>query len=797
MRLLGAFVAIDGNRATAVPLAGRSAVLARIAAAIGAADRGEGRVVIISGPAGMGKSTVLEAAILRAREQGFRIAEARAVPRDTPVPYDLLRDLIHSGDVPKDSSAPAARPSGLPRWLVPGDEAGVVTGFPAVAILPDVDTPVEKRILKLFDLERSLIHLGRRLLYAQLENVLLEGSRTQPVLLAVDDLHHTDRDSLDFLHAVAKESRERRVILVATLDSEASPEGARGALIDSLAKGAGVETIPLLGLSLAETAELVRATRPDPRPSPEYVRAVQERSQGVPATVQLLIRRYKESLPSVEKVAGESAMALSFRSVPEETQRILTYGAVIGRQFDLSVVARTLHRRSAEVLVPLLVPLVESGILRRLEKDRYEFTTPAVRQELYKKLPEGRRRLLHQHVARALEIGARPTGPELFEIAFHYHISGETVPSVDYNRRAADVAIRQYAYDEARVYLERALDSLWQLPSSRPESERVVRVALGHVLTRIGKVAEAIQTVEPLRDPTQTGPGAPSPLEQLFVPEVRPDLWAHATHALSVAERSLRAYRAKGELRWLAVAHRALGVAAWSLADSTAAEEHHTAAAELAHLSGDAQLEGQSLLDRAHLVRLLNPNGLVLSRRLLTDAIERFTASDDAEWLAKAYLDRSSVLRAMGRLPDALSDLTAAAAQASKSGSETLQIWVELRTARVLVEEGRTGRARKTLEHLRQLAGTNPRREVEQQISFMNGLLQEREGRGDKARAFFETSLALATEAGAPEEAAETHRRLAELDERLGRAEEARRHREEAERLSRKSPLGGSGTGSG
>lgn len=769
------------------PLRGRSSVLSLIADALDAVEHGEGRIIVISGPSGMGKSVVLDAAIHRAKGRGFRIAEARAVPRDTPVPYDLVRDLLPQADNGADASALGESTSGLPLWLVAGDQASVVSGFPTVAVLPEGDTPVEKRILGLFEMERALIDLGRRLLYAQLERVLLDTPEGPPVMIAVDDLHHTDRDSLEFLRSLTGGVRDRRFILVATVDPALSPGGVRGAAIETLTKGPAVEMVGLSGLSLDETAQVIRDTRPDPRPSPEYVRAVHERSQGVPAIVEQLARRYKESVPSAEKPTeeGGGTAALAFRpgSIPEETQRILTYGAVIGRQFSLAVMARTLHRRSGETLEPLLAPLVDSGTLRRQGRQRYEFADPAVRQELYTKIPEGRRKLMHRNVARALEIGARQAGPELFEIAFHYHLAGETVPSVDYNRRAADVAAREYAYEEARVYLERALDSLWQLPSSRPESERVVRVALGHVLSRIGKVAEAIQVLEALRDPSQTGPDAPSPLEQLFVPEFRSDLWAHAQSARTAAERSLRAYRAKGELRWLAVAHRALGVAAWSLADPAAAEEHHHAAAELARLAGDAQLEGQSLLDRAHLVRLLDPNGLALSRRLLTEAIERFTASGDAEWLARTYLDRSAVLRTLGRLPDALSDLTAAADQASSSGSEALEKWVELRTARVLVEEGRTGRARKALEHLRQLAGESPRREVEQQITLITGMLQEREGRLDKARTLYERSLALATEAATPEEAAECHRRLAGLDKSAGRPEEAQRHLDEAERL--------------
>jgi tetratricopeptide (TPR) repeat protein len=800
--VLGGLVAQEeSSRVSAVTPPGRSSVLALIAAAFDGAERGEGRAIIVSGPSGIGKSTVLQAAVQRAKTHGFRVLEARATPRDTPVPFDLVRELV-AKDIAEDSAPGGASSAmGLPLWLVQGDQPGVVSGFPTIAVLPEGDTPVEKRILTLFQVERSMIDLGRRALHAQLERAIAGDPSGGPVMVAVDDLHHTDRDSLGFLKSLAGDLRERRLILVATLGSEASVTGSQRALIDSLTAGPNVEVVQLSGLSLDETAGVIRSTRPEPRPSPEYVQAIHQRSKGIPAVIEQLTRRYREAIPAPEKAGEEGGLpaepAFRLGSVPEETVRILTYGSVVGRQFDLAVMARTLHRRSAEVLAPLIAPLVDNGLLRHVSGQRYEFSTATLREELYSKLPEGRRRLMHRNVARALEIGARRAGPELFEIAYHYHLAAETVPSVDYNRRAADLATRQYAYEDARVYLERALDSLWQLPSSRPESERVVRIALAHVLTRIDKVAEAIQILEPLRDPTQSGPLGPSPLQQLFAPEIRQDLWDHAEKARSAAERSLRAYQAKGELRWLAVAHRALGVAAWSLADPTQAEEHHQAAAQLARLAGDAQLEGQSLLDRAHLVRLLDPNGLALSRRLLTEAIERFTASGDAEWLARAYLDRSTVLRALGRLPDALADLTQASEKARSSGSQTLEIWVELRTARVLVEEGRTGRARKSIDRLRQLAGDSPRREVQQQIAFISGLLQEREGRADRARPLFEESLALAAEAGALEEAADSHRRLAELDERAGKAEDARRHREEAERLASRVAASASGRGAG
>lgn len=791
----------DGGRSGAVALHGRSSALARVAGALDAAEQGQGRVLLIFAGPGLGKSSVLDEAVSRARGRGFRIAEARAIARDTPVPFDLVRELLHSLRGDGGGPVPAAAETGLPDWLVAESHASLLLGFPRVGILPDEDSSIEKRILSLFDLERLLDGLSRQLLYAQLELALLNETSSSPLLVAADDLHHADRESLEFLRDLANRIGGHRVLVLATVDPEVAVDPHRTSLITALGKGPATETASLPALSVEETAECVRDLRPQAPPSTEYVQALHARSRGVPATIQLLARRYvalpsgpeppsPEGLPSVESTFQPS-------SVPDETLRILTYGAVIGRQFDIAVLGRTIHRRSAELIESLLAPLVESGTLRRRPRGRYEFALPSVRQELYGKLTEARRRLLHRNVARALEVGARPLGPELFEIAWHYYLSGESSPAIDFNRRAAELASRQRAYETARLHLERALEILRTLPAPQSEPERAVRISLGHVLGRLGRIEEAIQVLDSVRDPTDVAPLGRSSLEYLFSVEVRPDLWTHAANARLLAERSARAYRSTGVLRWLAVAHRGLGVATWSLADPAAAEEHHRAAAALAHQAGDVQLEGQSVLDRSNLIRSLDPNGLAISRRLLTEAIERFTAAGSAEWLARAYMDRAAVLRTLGRLADALSDLTAASDQAGRTGSVPLQVWVETRTARILVEEGRTGRARKTLEHLRQLAGSSPRREVEQQIAFITGMLQEREGRLDKARDSYEQSLHLATEAGVPDEVAESHRRLAGLEEKMGRPEEAQWHRREAERLSGLPSVSGTGTGAG
>ncbi|MCI4348441.1 MAG: AAA family ATPase, partial [Thermoplasmata archaeon] len=468
--------------AGAVPLHGRATALAQIAGALDAAERGEGRLVLVVGAAGIGKSAFLAEAVHQAKGRGFRTAEAGIVARDTPVPYDLVRDLILALAHKSVEGAKDTKQSGLPLWLAAALPAGVVSGFPTVGILPEGAAPVEKRILQLLDLEGSLIDLARRLLYAELGELVRGPSLSTPLLLALDDLHHADRESLEFLRTLVSDIGRRRLILLASLDADAPARGARRSSLERLKTGPNVESITLNTLSLEDTGKAIQDRSGGTPPAPEYVRAIHLRSKGVPVAVGRWSRRWKGSIPPKDAGELEGAGDVSFQpeGIPEETLGILTCGAVIGRQFDLAVLLRALHRRSAEAIEVLLEPLVEDGTLRRRGLRRYEFGVPTVRQELYAQLPEARRRLMHRNVARALEAGESSTGPELFEIAWHYHLAAETGPSVEHNRKAAEVAVRQYAYDDARLYLERALDSLRHPSAPTPENERIVRISLGH-----------------------------------------------------------------------------------------------------------------------------------------------------------------------------------------------------------------------------------------------------------------------------------------------------------------------------
>ncbi len=763
-------------------LVGRARLEAAIDKALDAAAMGEGTCLLLRGPTRSGRSALLGWACRSAAGRGFSVWSARADGREQPVPLSLVRDLF----LPERRPGPSAS-SAVPAWLGENDSAALVTR--GTAIVSDPRGAAALRAL--LERERSLTDLSRGLLFAEVTDRLLPHPERSPVLIALDDLDGADAESVDFLHHLAGTLAGRSVLLLGTVADDPMPVGSTDALPARLGVGSA-QILSIDPLTRHETRDLLERRGPGSTPLDRYVEAIHRRSGGLPGAVLDLVQWFTESdLVGLDRGGADPVEEMRRRmlALGDEPLRLLTMAAVLGRRFPGAVLGRALRRKPPEALDAGLRALVDAGFLRVAGEATFEFSRRELRDELYRRLTDDRRRALHRAIARAFESGARGTGPEVFDAAWHYARSDDARSAVDLGHRAAELAFRRYAHRAARGYLTEARTTLGGIPDAPAGLGARLTVELAHAEAREGRIDEAVATLEQARAEARPD-GDPS---FLLVPasEVRADLVAHSRTSEELARRALAAFERTADRRWLAVAHRGLGVAAWCLAEPSLAEEHHRQAAELAHEVGDARLEGQSLLDRAQLVRLLDPSGTAAARALLDEAIRRFDARPDPEWLARAYLDRAAVLREQGRLPSALADLGKATEYAARTASPALQAWTLLRAARVLAEEGKTGRARRLLDQVRAVAGEPPSREVAQQVAYLEGLVLEREGRLERARRSYLESLSLAEQAGAAPALAETHRRLGELDRREGHPEEAERHFAEAR--SRAETLGPAG----
>ncbi len=188
------------------------------------------------------------------------------------------------------------------------------------------------------------------------------------------------------------------------------------------------------------------------------------------------------------------ATRLRIRGMPAACLPALEVAAVIGREFDLDVVAATLGASTARLEADLRQALDE-GILQILLPGRLRFAHAAMRESLYRSLGAGRAVQLHRRVGEALESSSGESCARAAELAHHFRqvalAGGDPAKALRYSALAAETASAMLAYEEAVVQIERALEVVEQASPDRTE------VLDG----RVGRLTKALEVARRMARP--------------------------------------------------------------------------------------------------------------------------------------------------------------------------------------------------------------------------------------------------------------------------------------------------------
>ena len=348
---------------------------------------GGGRLALVEGPAGIGKSRLLAELRRAAQEDDVRVLTARGSELEREFPFGVVRQLFEP---------PLTDGEARERWL-----AGAAA--PARAIFEAADSGSNGMVS---DATFAALH-G---LYWLTANVAADG----PLLLSVDDLHWCDRPSLRFLAYLARRLEDMPALVGATLRS--TDPGTDPALIAEIGHDPLTHAVRPGPLSGAAVTELVRA-RLGEDADERFCAACARVTGGNP----LLLRQLLSSLEAdgvkpdaahVDVVADIGPRAVSrtvllrLARLPDDAVSVARAVAVLGESADLPAVA-------ALAEIPEQQVADASGALARAEilgsGSPLGFVHPLVREAIYQELSAGQRELMHARAATILrEAGAQP-----------------------------------------------------------------------------------------------------------------------------------------------------------------------------------------------------------------------------------------------------------------------------------------------------------------------------------------------------------------------------------------------------
>jgi predicted ATPase len=474
------------------PFVGRDSELAELVAGLDDAFAGRGRLFLLVGEPGIGKSRLAEELIAVARARAARVLvgrcwEAGGAPAYWPW-VQSLRSYI-------DDVAPEAL-----RLQLGAGAADIAEMIPQLrALFPDLP-PVP-----------ALESEGARFrLFDATARFLRSAATAQPLVVVLEDLHAADTPSLLLLQFVARELGGSRLLVVATHRHPDS--GVPDPLADAVAelrREHAVRLVQLGGLAKDDHArfvEVVAGFEPPERATAAIYRATEGNPLFAAEVVRLLVaeNRFDEvgrgdaGTPPVPQEVRRVIERRLERLSPE-CRHTLTLASVIGREFDLETLGR-LAETSSDDLLEVLDEAIAARAVGEVggTLGRLAFSHALVRDTLYDELDAGPRRRLHRQLGGVLEsLYAADPDTHLAELAHHFFRATDrrdADKAIEYARRAAERAVGMLAFEEAVRLLEMALTALAYRQPPDEQRRCELLIAAGEAMARAGDAAAAKKT---------------------------------------------------------------------------------------------------------------------------------------------------------------------------------------------------------------------------------------------------------------------------------------------------------------
>ena len=530
-----------------VPLVGRDRELGELRAALVAAAGGAGRLVLVGGDAGIGKTRLVTALTAMAGDYDVPVVRGHAVDDRGMPPLWPWRRIAK--DVP-----------GLASLLDGGEH-----------------------------LDRADSASARFAMFADAGDALVAAAGPAGLVIVLEDLHWADRTSLRLLAHLARDLGSARLLIVGTYRDTG---GALAETLPDLVRAPSARVIRLGGLTDLDVAGWIRRSVSVADPDDLAARLTGS-TGGNPLYLRMLLERIADTGDDTTVAAHLELRKLVLTRLdrlPPEGRRLLDVAGVLGEQIDPPLLAAVSGHEPDDVAV-LLDQAVASGVLQAGPDAELSFTHALVRDAVYDDLAPSVRAGLHRHAAQTL--AASPGADDVASrIAGHWRRSAGPEAAEECARwasLAARTAIRALAYDEAVEFAGLALASREHAPVGE-RAELALELAKAHFFT--GNV-----------DATLTQCQAAAKLAR---EAGRPDLLAGAALVITglgdppvlavvdrLCEEGLRELPPDSiALRSRLLAQRALAAAAIGACDR--ARELSADAMELAGRSGDpdAELDG-------------------------------------------------------------------------------------------------------------------------------------------------------------------------------------------------------------
>ena len=439
-------------RTAVYPLVGRHSEWHALVNAWRTTGAGQTRLCLIRGEAGIGKTRLAEELVDWSRQNSVSTVVARCYAGEGRLAFAPIAGWLKS-----EVLLPALSKLD-PSWMT-----DVARLHPAVlAERPEIPAPGPQL--------ESWQHLR---FFEALAQVFRSAA---PLVLVVDDLQWADGDTLDWLQYFVRSAPDVHCLVIGTVRAEEEQDNPPlGRLRAHLERENLATTIELGPLDQAATALLAGAVAGHQLDETMLARTFRE-TEGHPL---FIVERGRMELAAQAGPAGESTppqvqavVAARLALLSDAARAAAEVAAAVGRDFRFDILAQASDLEE-DTLVRALDELWRRHIVREQTDERWDFSHDRIREVAYAAIGPARRRLIHRRIAQGLELlFADRLDDVSASIAVHLERGGQPGRAVPFLERAAAVAMRVSATEEAIRCFTHALSIVETLPAERDRDAR-------------------------------------------------------------------------------------------------------------------------------------------------------------------------------------------------------------------------------------------------------------------------------------------------------------------------------------
>ncbi len=466
---------------------GREQELDRLRSAFDQTLSGAGRVVMVVGEPGIGKTRTVMEVETHARMRGAQVLWGRAHEASGAPAYwpwvQALRSHIATSDEGQLRSELGSGASEVARIV--SDVRERLPDLPEPAAVTDP----ESAQFRLFDAVTAFLR---------------NASTNAPLVVVFEDLHWADRPTLLLLQHLAREIARSRLLVVGTYrDADLDRQHPLSATLAEMNREQLFERVFLRGLTRDEVDTYVRQTA-NTEPSRAVLDRVYEETEGNPfflsQVVALMAQQGTLTATSLSDVALPEgvvqALGQRLDRLSGQCNELLSIAAVSGREFGHeSLAAATEH--DDDTLLRLIEEALDGRVIEETSMaGEYRFTHALMQETLLGELSTARRVAMHARIAESLErLWGDRAERHAAELARHYAESARlnrdhAEHALHFSKLAAEQAERQFAWSEAARHYEQWLTLVSRAADGPGEDEADLLTAYGGCLIRAGDLEE-------------------------------------------------------------------------------------------------------------------------------------------------------------------------------------------------------------------------------------------------------------------------------------------------------------------